>query len=227
MNLETTWTGRLLLAMFSLLILPVGMVTQAHAAQQSQVQVSLVPGDDYGAVDPSDPDNPSKPYPGDSHDQGNQGTGSTGQLTIDFVSNLKFKPVTVQNGPVTTTAQNERAMVQVSDRRATGSGWSLQVTPSPLQSSRRTLSTDLTLGSLQLTPGNGNVSTAPNIVNTGSLRTGLVNNVLVAQPNTGLGTWLLVLNRGPQPATLRINDRQLVAGDYTGTLVWSLTNAPN
>ncbi|KLD57470.1 cell surface protein, partial [Lactiplantibacillus plantarum] len=43
----------------------------------------------------------------------------------------------------------------------------------------------------------------------------------------GLGTWLVVLNRGQVPTELEVHDRQLRAGDYTGTLAWSLTNAPS
>ncbi|WP_225422830.1 WxL domain-containing protein [Lactiplantibacillus garii] len=199
-----------------------------RAATQSQVQVSLTPTDDESAVPPVDPDNPSKPYPGDSADAGNvTGTGSQGQLTIDYVSNLKFNATTTQRGPVQTTAENQRAMVQVTDRRSTGAGWTLQVTPSPLQSRQRTLSTTLNLGTVHLQAGAGNVSMAPQVVNTTDLKPGMANNVLVADQHSGLGTWLLVLNRGTQPTTLTINDQQLTAGNYTGRLAWSLTNAPN
>lgn len=221
--------SRLLIITFSLLLLShwvAPLVSQATT--RSQVQVSLTPTDETGAVTPVDPDDPSQPYPGDPADAGNvTGTGSQGALTIDFVSNLKFRTTTAQRGPVKTTATNQRAMVQITDRRSNGAGWTLQVTPSPLRSTQRTLATTLSLGSAQLQAGAGNVSTAPQIVNTGELTPGIVNNVLVAKPQTGLGTWLLVLNRGAQPTTLAINDQQLTAGDYTGTLAWSLTNAPN
>lgn len=222
--------SRLLITTLSIpLLISLGVTRIGQAATtQSQVQVSLTPSDEAGVVPPVDPDAPDRPYPGDPADPGNvTGTGSTGQLTIDFVSNLKFNATTAQSGPMTTTATNQRAMVQVTDRRSTGAGWTLQVTPSPLRSAQQTLATTLNLGSVQLTAGDGNASSAPQIVNTGELRPGIVNNVLVAKPNTGLGTWLLVLNRGHRPTTLTVNEQQLTAGDYSGTMAWSLTNAPS
>ncbi|BBM21949.1 WxL domain-containing protein [Lactobacillus pentosus] len=223
-------TGRLLMVAVSGLIISNWgwSVTTQAADRQSQVQVKLTPSDDDDAVSPVDPDDPSKPYPGDPADEGNvTGTGSRGKLTIDFVSNLKFKPVTTAGGPATVTAQNERAMIQVTDRRASAAGWTLQVTPSPLQSGQQQLTTSLKLGSVQLKPGTGNVSAAPNVVNTGELVTGIANSVVTAQPQSGLGTWLVILNRGDELTQLQIHDRQLSAGDYTGTLAWSLNNAPS
>ena len=223
-------TGRLLMTAASCLIVSNWCwMTVTHAATtQSQVQVKLTPSDDDNAVSPVDPDDPSKPYPGDSVDDGNvAGTGSQGNLTIDFVSNLRFNAITTAGGPVSTTAQNERAMIQITDRRASAAGWALQVTPSPLQSNQQTLTTSLKLGTVQLRPGTGNVSTAPSVVNTDELVAGVANNVVTAKANTGLGTWLVVLNRGRELTQLQIYDRQLTAGDYTGTLAWSLMNAPS
>jgi len=223
-------TGQLLMAAASCLIVSNWCwMTVTHAATtQSQVQVKLTPSDDDNAVSPVDPDDPSKPYPGDSVDDGNVvGTGSQGNLTIDFVSNLRFNAITTAGGPVSTTAQNERAMIQITDRRASAAGWALQVTPSPLQSNQQTLTTSLKLGTVQLRPGTGNVSTAPSVVNTDELVAGVANNVVTAKANTGLGTWLVVLNRGRELTQLQIYDRQLTAGDYTGTLAWSLMNAPS
>ncbi|MDV0431030.1 WxL domain-containing protein [Lactiplantibacillus sp. DA1] len=223
-------TGRLLMTAASCLIISNWRwMTVTHAATtQSQVQVKLTPSDDDNAVSPVDPDDPSKPYPGDSVDGGNvAGTGSQGNLTIDFISNLRFNAITTAGGPVSTTAQNERAMIQITDRRASAAGWALQVTPSPLQSSQQTLTTSLKLGTIQLRPGAGNVSTAPSVVNTDELVAGIANNVVTAKANTGLGTWLVVLNRGRELTQLQIYDRQLTAGDYTGTLAWSLMNTPS
>ena len=220
-------SGLLMMLLATLLLNSLDRTT-GQAASRSQVQVGLTPTDDNGAVAPVDPDDPSKPYPGDSADAGNvTGTGSRGQLTIDYISNLKFDATTTGQGPVTTNAINQRAMIQVTDRRSTGSGWTLQVTPSPLRSRQQTLSTTLSLGSAQLRAGDGNASAAPTMVNTGTLTPGIANNVVVADRQTGLGTWLLVLNRGSKPTTLTINNQRLTAGDYAGTLAWSLTNAPS
>ncbi|MQS53573.1 WxL domain-containing protein [Companilactobacillus mishanensis] len=56
------------------------------------------------AVDPSDPNkirdpyDPDLNYPGDSNDPGNNGTGSVGQLTLDYVSNLRFGTHSIKQG---------------------------------------------------------------------------------------------------------------------------------
>ena len=112
-------TGRLLMTVIGCLIISNWgwfIATQA-ATTQSQVQVEMTPSDDDNAVSPVDPDDPSKPYPGDPVDEDNvAGTGSRGKLTIDFVSNLKFNAITTAGGPFKTTAKNERAMIQITDR---------------------------------------------------------------------------------------------------------------
>lgn len=195
---------------------------------QSQVQVKITPNEDDSAVKPVDPDDPSKPYPGDPTDPGNvDGTGSRGRLTIDYLSNLKFNSVTTASGPATATAKNSKAMVQVSDRRSTGSGWTLQVFPSAPTNGKQALAATIDLGTIEIKPVTETVSATPQLVNEGHLVAGRVNNVLKAGQQAGLGTWLLIMNRGSQPTTLHLNDVKIPAGDYTGTLTWSLTNAPS
>ncbi|BDZ32250.1 WxL domain-containing protein [Lactiplantibacillus sp. WILCCON 0030] len=195
---------------------------------QSQIEIKITPSEDDSAVKPVDPDEPSKPYPGDDADPGNvDGTGSRGNLTIDYLSNLKFNNITVASGPTTTTAKNQKAMVQISDRRATGSGWTLQVLPSAPRNGQQALAATIDLGSVEIKPATTNVSTAPQLVNEGHLTAGSVNNVLKADQQAGLGTWLLIMNRGSQPTTLHLADQKFSAGHYTGTLTWSLTNAPS
>ncbi|AVK61422.1 WxL domain-containing protein [Lactobacillus sp. CBA3605] len=210
----------------SWLLMPlVGQVATTH---QSQVKIEITPNTDDSAVAPVDPDNPNRPYPGDQVDPGNvDGTGSQGDLTIDYLSNLKFEPSSIKQGPVAVPAQNQRAMVQISNRRASATGWTLQVNPSPPSSTSRELHATIDLGSVEIKPVGVNVSSAPKLVNTGHLIAGQVNNVLVAAPNTGLGTWLLVMNRGTVPTTLHLHDPTIEDGRYTGTLTWLLTNAPS
>ncbi|MFC6165077.1 WxL domain-containing protein [Lactiplantibacillus dongliensis] len=196
------------------------------AVQQSHAEVEITPGNGDDAVKPVDPNDPSKPYPGDPVDPGNPGTGSKGHLTIDFISNLKFEVESGERGPVTTTAKNQLAMVQISDRRATGAGWTLQVRPSVPTSRQYSLQTTIDLGAVKIKPVTANVSAAPQLVNR-VLRAGLVNNVLVANRQAGVGTWLLVLNQTNAPTQLVIHNQMLHAGNYVGTMTWSLTNAPS
>jgi len=211
----------------SWLVIPVA--TQAATQiTQSQIEVKITPNEDDSAVKPVDPDDSSKPYPGDESDPGNvAGTGSRGLLTIDYLSNLLFNEITTTSGPVTATAKNQRAMVQVSDRRSMGSGWTLQVLPSAPTNGHQALAATIDLGSIEIKPVTANVSAAPQLVNAGHLTVGTVNNVLKADQQAGLGTWLLIMNRGTQPTTLHVNESKLSAGKYTGTLTWSLTNAPS
>lgn len=213
-------------AVFGLCVL-IGYGQPAHAATQTTAQVELTPSTDERPVPPVDPEQPDRPYPGDPTDPDNEtGTGAYGQLTIDFVSNVHFQTTTAKTGPQTLTAANQRAMIQVSDRRARPDGWTLQVTASPLRSQQRTLASTLTLGSVQLTPGKNNVSAAPQLLTTGEIRPGVTANVVTAPSGSGLGTWLVSLNRGPTPVQLHLYEHELEAGRYTGNLAWSLTNAP-
>ncbi|AVK63993.1 WxL domain-containing protein [Lactobacillus sp. CBA3606] len=208
------------------LLMPlVGQVATSH---QSQVKIEIAPNTDDSAVAPVDPDDPSQIYPGDSVDPGNvTGTGSQGNLTIDYLSNLKFEPSHGHQGPIIVAAQNQRAMVQVSNRRTSTAGWALQVKPSQPSSATQMLHATIDLGSVEIKPVGTNVSSAPKLVNQGHLTAGQVNNVLVAAPKTGLGTWLLVMNRGTVPTTLQLHDATIAPGNYTGTLTWLLTNAPS
>lgn len=221
---------RVLLAILMSSSLMMGLTSRVHAStsQQSQVDINLVPSDDDSAVDPVDPQDPSQPYPGDTADDGlTSGTGSRDQLSLDFLSNLTFKPITASRGPVTTTAANSRAMIQITDRRGTGAGWTLQVTPSALTNTSQALTATIDLGSVTIKSAGTNVSRTPRLVNQGHLTVGSVNNVLVADKNAGVGTWLLLLNQGTEPTTLTIHNQQLTAGSYSGELTWSLTNAPS
>jgi len=199
----------------------------SHAAmQQSHAEVEITPGHPDDAVKPVDPNEPSKPYPGDPVDPGNAGTDSKGDLTIDFVSNLKFKVDSAQTGPVRAKAENQLAMVQISDRRATGAGWTLQVRPTAPTSPKNALRTTIDLGTVKIKPVTANVSAPPRLVNR-VLRADQLNNVLVADKQAGIGTWLLVLNQASEATALTIHNPTLSTGDYVGTMTWSLNNAPS
>ncbi|VDG22459.1 WxL domain-containing protein [Lactiplantibacillus mudanjiangensis] len=215
-----------LLSCGSLAVIGSGLVTPVQAAQQSPVQIELAPNNDETAVTPVDPNDPSKPYPGDSVDPGNSGTGSKGSLTIDFISNLTFEATSVSSGPVTVAAKNQLAMVQVTDRRDTGAGWTLQVVPEAPSNGKQTLATSIDLGAVKIKAASTNVSAAPQLVSR-QLTAGQVNNVLVADKNAGIGTWLLVLNQSNPATKLTIHDTQLTTGDYQGTMTWMLTDAPS
>ncbi|WP_192917685.1 WxL domain-containing protein [Companilactobacillus mishanensis] len=189
------------------------------------------------AVDPSDPNkirdpyDPDLNYPGDSNDPGNNGTGSVGQLTLDYVSNLRFGTHSIKQGGISVPATNTHAMVQITDLRGNGNGWTLQLKPEALvgeQTSSQITDGYLYLGSEAIRKPSDSVSDPP-ITQSKRLMLGEFDNVLKAPKNTGLSTWILGLNQNTDsPTTLVLNNIDAVQPDhYVGSLDWSLTNAPS
>ncbi|WP_261809990.1 WxL domain-containing protein [Levilactobacillus humaensis] len=209
----------------------------ASAADPSKTTTStiLAPGDTDTDVKPVDPDNPGGNFTGDPEDPDNPGTGSTGPLTLDYVSNIKFKQDDGLNGRlITATAVNTKAFVQVSDRRYNGHGWKLYVTPSLMigQKDRSVISAaSITLGRSKFTPSYADtVSGKPSVTVDGDqeLPLGIPALVARAQKDTGLGTWIMRLNYQPKLLTrLFVNADQVTKSQqYAGEFTWQLTDTP-
>lgn len=197
---------------------------------ESHATVKLKPAVPTTPVDPLDPNNPDKEYPGDGSDGGNNGTGTIASLSLDYVSNFHFQTETKQTN-VTAPLTNQMAMVQVSDRRSTGSGWVLQVKPDALvgRATQAVLKYgEVILGELTMKAPSSNVSDQPQIV-AKKLSLGEYNNVVRANEGQGLGTWVLGFPRNQQnPTKLVLNNLNDAPADhYSGVLNWSLTDAPN
>ena len=140
------------------------------STRTSTANVELAPGTDTTPVKPVDPDGSGGVFPGDDLDPDNQGTGSRGLLTLDYVSNLAFQQQATKAGVITATATNQRAFVQISDRRGTGTGWSLLVKPTTLvgqQDQDSLTAATLTLGKAFFLSSGSNASHAPQVM-TGS-----------------------------------------------------------
>ena len=172
-----------------------------------------------GPIDPIDPDdNPPS----------NDPTGNTGDLRIDYMSKIDFGKQTISGKTETYTAEKPALTteVQVSDLRGTGAGWNLQVsydTEKPGFTSE-----DKTLNGAELTLPVGTPETAEDNSSAAPATSKVVvnndaQNIMSAAANTGLGTWADEME--PGNVTLKVPSGNLV-GDYTATLVWTLSDAP-
>jgi hypothetical protein len=179
------------------------------------------PDQPVGPIDPIDPD--------DTPDNSNTPTGNTGVLRIDYISNIDFGTQTI-SGKLETYKASEptlRTEAQVSDLRGTGAGWHLQVNydtekPGFVAADNQVLKgAELTLPVGSATSTADNQSTAPT-VNTLTVGND-AQNIMNAESMTGLGTWADEMDTSN--VTLKVPSGN-VQGDYTATLVWTLTDAP-
>lgn len=181
--------------------------------------------------DGRDPYDPNDSYPGDDNDSGNNETGSVGKLTLDYVSDLRFGSYQQRQGGLIATLQNTHAMVQVTDARGNGNGWTLQLKPDELVGEQNGSTIDdgyLYLGSLAINKSSDNASASP-VSKTLKIPLGTYENIVVAPVNTGLSTWTIGFNQdSDSPTQLVLNDISNAPADhYVGSLSWSLTNAPS
>ena len=207
----------------------------ALAAVTSTADVTLKPDPNVKPVAPVNPDGSGQPSPGDVDDPGNQGTGSQGHLTLDYISNLRFKQQGLRDNFITAAATDSQAVVQMSDRRGTGTGWSLMLKPGALvgQTDGSTLTAaTLSLGYAYFLASGTNFSQAPQVVASSDLPLGSYSLIARAQDQPGarqgLGTWLLRLNTRPSnPMTLSVLATSVSRQQtYRGTLDWLLTDTP-
>lgn len=120
-----------------------------------------------------------------------------------------------------------RTEAQVSDLRGTGASWNLQVNYDSENSGFQTQSGQ-TLKGAQLTLPVGTLKTVENNQSAApTTSTVVVNtdaqNIMTSDANTGLGTWADQMNTSE--VSLQVPSGNL-AGDYTATLEWTLTDAP-
>lgn len=178
--------------------------------------------------DPDNPVGPIDPIDPDDNPPSNDPTGNTGDLRIDYISNIDFGTQTISGKTETYIAEKPASLTesQVSDLRGTGAGWHLQVnydTEKPGFTSE-----DKTLGGAELTLPSGTAkSVADNKATPPATSEVVVNdaaqNIMTAAANTGLGTWADEMDTAN--VSLKVPSGNLV-GDYTATLVWTLSDAP-
>ncbi|SPP29515.1 putative LPXTG-motif cell wall anchor domain protein [Brochothrix thermosphacta] len=171
-------------------------------------------------VDPVDPENPGeKPDPGE--------TGQTGPLTIDYVPHFDFGSVEIGEKPTVTAATNAKASVQISDRRASGEGWSLTASLSEFtdaeDKTQELKGVSITLPAGKATTTEGNVSPEAVTLAADLKANGESATIFKADENAGLGSWANVIT--PSDVKLSVGSGNL-AGDYSATMTYTLANAP-
>ncbi|MGN8982712.1 WxL domain-containing protein [Enterococcus villorum] len=180
--------------------------------------------------DPDDPIDPIGPIDNDdTPDNSNDPTGNTGILRVDYISNINFGEQTISGKVETYRASTPklRTEAQVSDLRGSGAGWHLQVNydtekPGFVTTNNQVLKgAELTFpaGTTKSTQDNQSAQPVANTVIVGNE----AQNIMDATSMTGLGTWVDDMNT--QDITLKVPSGNM-QGDYTATLVWTLTDAP-
>ncbi|EOH89033.1 WxL domain-containing protein [Enterococcus villorum] len=180
--------------------------------------------------DPDDPIDPIGPIDNDdTPDNSNDPTGNTGILRVDYISNINFGEQTISGKVETYRASTPklRTEAQVSDLRGSGAGWHLQVNydtekPGFVTTNNQVLKgAELTFpaGTTKSTQDNQSAQPVANTVIVGNE----AQNIMDATSMTGLGTCVDDMNT--QDITLKVPSGNM-QGDYTATLVWTLTDAP-
>lgn len=193
----------------------------------SNATVTFTPGTE--PTGPVDPDDPSKPL-----DALGQGTGESGPLSIDYVPNITFGSQAISGSQKVYNASELKPFVQVTDIRGTGAGWNVIAKATPFNDGTADIlkgSTVTFAGGYALsanssaskpTPSNPVVLTTDNTEAT----------VVVANENSGLGTW--VDRWYPTETTATSNDNvtltvpsgSATAKTHTSTITWTLADAP-
>lgn len=182
----------------------------------SKATVKLEQGETTGPVDPIDPSEPGGE------------TGHEGSLTIDNVTPFEFGTHDISSNSETYTATATNPNIQVSDRRGTGQGWTLQVGLSHFIESTDS-SVVLKGASLAIPKGimkttEGNVSEVPENFDFTLDADGSGSDVLIqANEKTGMGTWMDLLDSENVKLVVPAGN---YAGEYSAILNWSLIDAP-
>lgn len=192
---------------------------QGPKKADSKVNVGVEPGDDTETpTDPIDPEDPENP--------GEGGTGQTGPLTIDMVTNLDFGTFKLTSGAVTVTANKDKKknpMAQVTDKRGTGAGWTLDVAISDFQStdSHVLKGAELSIPKGELKSNVLDQTIAPEtfalVVNKDP------QTIMAATKDKGLGTWANSYEKTQTNLTIPAGN---YVGEYGATMTWTLSNAP-
>lgn len=219
----------------SLALLVLGLYAPAVNAVDSEAKIEFKQPEEAPAIlNPEDPDNPLNPLP-------DKPSGQAGVLTLDYVSNFNFGTQELSAEKETYNAVNELTpFAQVTDVRGTGKGWKLTA---QFKGFRQDEERSLKGSTITLT--NGDVVSREDTmlmdnnkpeITSGEIKLsdgGQVTDITVADDGKGKGTWLTRWqdnennNAGNDNVRLTVPAAVATIGDHTGTITWTLYNAPD
>lgn len=196
---------------------------KSEAESKSTVKtVAGEPTEPTPPVDPTDPERPNPEVPG---------TGNTGPLTIDHVSSIEFGEQEIKEKEAIYNAKTKHPYVQVTDRRATGAGWTLKASIDEFKNEDKTKTlkgAELSLKNGTIKSMNGNVSEKPQGHDVNLNKDLQV--IMQAGTDQGMGTWLDVFS-GTKDDNENVH-LKVPAGsakakqNYSSIIRWELTDAP-
>ena len=199
-----------------------------HAEMKSEAEskstVKTILGDTTGPVAPVDPTDPNKPNPEVP------GTGNTGPLTIDHVSSIEFGEQEIKEKEAIYNAKTEHPYVQVTDRRATGAGWTLKASIDEFNNEDKTKTlkgAEFSLKNGTIKSTSGNVSEKPQGYDVNLNKDLQV--IMHAGTDQGMGTWVDAFS-GTKDNNANVQ-LKVPAGsarakqNYSSVIRWELTNA--
>ncbi|MEF7556567.1 WxL domain-containing protein [Bacillus thuringiensis] len=192
----------------------------------------LDPNIEVETKDPNDPKDPHEP-------------GTAGPLSIDYVSNFQFETHKASGNnevyyasldSVTEKGVSDKTevpnYVQVTDNRGTNAGWKLSVTQN--DQFKTADNKELTGAALTLkngTPNSAAGSDAPTAAQDITLTPGQASDVLTAQEDQGMGTWVNTFGKSVEDAKKSVElsvpgKTKKEQAQYTTSLTWELKDAP-
>ncbi|MGO3731864.1 MAG: WxL domain-containing protein [Vagococcus sp.] len=192
-------------------------VTGSDSSYTSHSKVVLTPD-----TEKTDPKLPNEPDDG--------ATGQAGPLSLDNVIQFDFGTTTVKAvEDIKDLASDTMQNVQVTDKRGTGAGWSLQVSQTDLKNGGKILT------GATIMMGEGTVVNAVDAIIEGKPEltklelTSTPNMMLNAKAEKGMGTWIAKFNETRETGKqieLKIPAGAHHIGEYKGTVIWTLNDTP-
>ncbi|WP_163654573.1 WxL domain-containing protein [Listeria sp. PSOL-1] len=205
-------------------------------------------------VDPDDPDNPVDPIDPDHPD------GPDGPLSINYISNFHFGEQIISAKSETYYAELDELKlkdgsvvkrpnyIQVTDKRGTNGGWRLQVqqgnqfSATTSNGEKELKGAQLTLSNPYVVTNSDNNSEAPTAADKivlvpgskgsdGEVIPGAAQDVLVAQKEQGMGTWVEKFGNGAAAEksislSVPVSAEKAKDATYTTEMTWILLDTP-
>ncbi|MBO0473622.1 WxL domain-containing protein [Enterococcus ureasiticus] len=178
--------------------------------------IELTPDSDSG-TDPLVPTTPSGK------------TGNVGELTIDNVSPFVFGTQRLTGKKATYYSTTTDGNVQVTDKRGTGVGWTLQVRSTDFIDSQNSSNilkgAQVTIPVGTVSSDDGNSSTAPTASEVALNATDAT--IFKAAAQSGLGSWVDKFDGTDNESKVSIEiPAGSMKGSYVSTITWTLADAP-